>query len=54
MSDKTVWTCGYQLVTSLFLDAHHRLNYEGVMRIVDAAKGAVEDLRIGLVTNGKS
>jgi biopolymer transport protein ExbD len=34
----------------LFLAAHERLNYEGVMRIVDVAKSGVEGLRIGLVT----
>ena len=34
----------------LFLAAEERLNYEGVMRIVDAAKSGVADLRIGLIT----
>ena len=34
----------------LFLVADERLNYEGVMRIVDVAKSGVEELRIGLVT----
>lgn len=34
----------------LFLAANSRLNYEGVMRILDAAKAGTEDLRIGLVT----
>jgi biopolymer transport protein ExbD len=34
----------------LFLAANERLNYEGVMRIVDVAKSRVEGLRIGLVT----
>ena len=34
----------------LFLAADERLNYEGVMRIVDAAKSAVGGLRIGMVT----
>ena len=33
----------------LFLAADDRLNYEGVMRIVDVAKSGVEGLRIGLV-----
>jgi len=36
----------------LFLAAHERLNYEGVMRILDFAKSGVEGLRIGMVTNG--
>jgi hypothetical protein len=35
----------------LFLAANERLNYEGVMRIVDLAESAVEGLRIGLVTD---
>jgi biopolymer transport protein ExbD len=35
----------------LFLAAHARLNYEGVMRILDVAKSGVDDLRIGLVTD---
>jgi len=34
----------------LFLAADDRLNYEGVMRIVDVAKSEAEGLRIGLVT----
>ena len=34
----------------LFLAADDRLNYEGVMRIVDLAKSGAEGLRIGLVT----
>jgi biopolymer transport protein ExbD len=33
----------------LFLAAHDRLNYEGVMRILDVARSGVHDLRIGLV-----
>ncbi|MCP3978278.1 MAG: hypothetical protein GY716_02960 [bacterium] len=33
----------------LFLQAHDSLNYEAVMRIVDAAKAGVEGLRIGMV-----
>jgi len=37
----------------LFLAAQGRLNYEGVMRIVDVAKSSVEGLRIGLVTERK-
>ena len=37
----------------LFLVAHDRLNYEGVMRIVDLAKSQVAGLRIGLVTERK-
>jgi hypothetical protein len=35
----------------LLLAAHARLNYEGVMRILDVAKSGVDDLRIGLVTD---
>jgi biopolymer transport protein ExbD len=34
----------------LFLAAADRLNYEGVMRILDVAKSGTDDLRIGLVT----
>ena len=34
----------------LFLAAHDRLNYEGVMRILDSARSGVEGLRVGLVT----
>ena len=38
----------------LFLAADDRLNYEGVMRIVDVAKSGVEGLRIGLaMADGK-
>ena len=37
----------------LFLAAQEKLNYEGVMRIVDVAKSSVEGLRIGLVTERK-
>ncbi len=33
----------------LFLAVHERLNYEGVMRIVDLAESAVDGLRLGLV-----
>ncbi len=33
----------------LFLTAQPQLNYEGVMRIVDAAKSGVDGLRIGMV-----
>jgi len=33
----------------LFLAADDRLNYEGVMRIVDVAKSGIEGLRIGVV-----
>jgi biopolymer transport protein ExbD len=36
----------------LFLAAQDRMNYEGVMRIVDVAKSGVDELRIGLVTGG--
>ena len=36
----------------LFLSASDRLNYEGVMRIVDVAKSGVDGLRIGLITEG--
>ena len=35
----------------LFLDADDRLNYEGVLRIVDLAKANVADLKIEFVTN---
>jgi biopolymer transport protein ExbD len=35
---------------TLFLAANDRLNYEGVMRILDVAKSGVDDLRIGIVT----
>ena len=37
----------------LFLAADARLNYEGVMRIVDVARSGVADLRIGLVTRAE-
>ncbi len=37
----------------LFLAAHDRLNYEAVMRIVDAARSGTRDLRIGLVTEAR-
>ncbi|HXV78037.1 MAG TPA: biopolymer transporter ExbD [Candidatus Polarisedimenticolaceae bacterium] len=36
----------------LFLAAQDRLNYEGVMRVIDVAKSGVDGLRIGLVTGG--
>ncbi|NIL99387.1 MAG: hypothetical protein GTN89_00120 [Acidobacteria bacterium] len=36
----------------LFLDAEPALNYEYVMRILDAARSQVADLKIGLVTVG--
>jgi biopolymer transport protein ExbD len=35
----------------LFLDADDRLNYEGVLRIVDLAKANVEDLKIEFITS---
>jgi len=35
----------------LFLDADDRLNYEGVLRIVDLAKSNVEDLKIDFITS---
>jgi len=35
----------------LFLAAEESLNYEGVLRIVDAAKSGTEGLRIGIVTS---
>jgi len=35
----------------LFLDADDRLNYEGVMRIIDLAKSNVEDLKIEFITS---
>ena len=34
----------------LFLAADDRLNYEGVLRIVDLAKSGVDDLTIGVIT----
>ena len=34
----------------LFLDADDRLNYEGVLRIIDLAKSDVEDLKIEFLT----
>ena len=33
----------------LFLAADDRLNYEGVLRIVDLAKSGVDDLKIGVI-----
>jgi len=35
----------------LFLDADDKLNYEGVLRIVDLAKSNVEDLKIEFITH---
>jgi len=35
----------------LFLDADDRLNYEGVLRIVDLAKSNVQDLKIEFITH---
>jgi biopolymer transport protein ExbD len=35
----------------LFLDADDRLNYEGVLRIVDLAKSNVDDLKIEFITH---
>jgi biopolymer transport protein ExbD len=35
----------------LFLDADDRLNYEGVLRIVDLAKSNIEDLKIEFITH---
>ena len=34
----------------LFLAADDRLNYEGVLRIVDLAKSGVDELKIGVIT----
>ena len=34
----------------LFVAADDRLNYEGVLRIVDLAKTGVDDLKIGVIT----
>jgi biopolymer transport protein ExbD len=34
----------------LFLAASDRLNYEAVMRILDAARSGVDELRIGMIT----
>jgi biopolymer transport protein ExbD len=33
----------------LFLAADDRLNYEGVLRIVDLAKAGADDLKIGVI-----
>jgi biopolymer transport protein ExbD len=35
----------------LFLDADDRLNYEGVLRIIDLAKSSVEDLKVEFITS---
>jgi biopolymer transport protein ExbD len=35
----------------LFLAADDRLNYEGVLRIVDLAKSGVDDLKIEFLTS---
>jgi biopolymer transport protein TolR len=35
----------------LFLAADDRLNYEGVLRILDLAKSGVEDLKVEFITN---
>jgi biopolymer transport protein TolR len=35
----------------LFLDADDRLNYEGVLRILDLAKSNVDDLKIEFITS---
>ena len=35
----------------LFLAADDRLNYEGVLRILDLAKSGVEDLQVEFITN---
>jgi hypothetical protein len=35
----------------LFLAADDRLNYEGVLRIIDLAKSGVEDLKIEFVAS---
>src|SRR6266571_4959686 len=35
----------------LFLDADDRLNYEGVLRILDLAKSGVEDLQVEFITS---
>jgi biopolymer transport protein ExbD len=35
----------------LFLDADDRLNYEGVLRILDLAKSNVEDLKVEFITS---
>jgi biopolymer transport protein ExbD len=37
----------------LFLAAHPRVNYEGVLRILDAARAGVDGLRVGMVTDGE-
>jgi biopolymer transport protein ExbD len=34
----------------LFLAADDRLNYEGVLRIIDLAKSRVDDLKVGVIT----
>jgi biopolymer transport protein ExbD len=35
----------------LFLAADDRLNYEGVLRILDLAKSGVEDMQVEFITN---
>jgi biopolymer transport protein ExbD len=35
----------------LFLAAEEKLNYEGVIRILDVAQSGVEELKVGLVTD---
>ncbi len=35
----------------LFLAAEEKLNYEGVVRILDVAQSGVEELKVGLVTD---
>jgi len=35
----------------LFLAADDRLNYEGVLRILDLAKSGVEDLQVEFITS---
>ena len=35
----------------LFLAADDRLNYEGVLRILDLAKSGVEDLKVEFITS---
>lgn len=37
----------------LFLAVDERLNYEGVIRVVDRARSGVDELRIGFITNEK-
>ena len=37
----------------LFLAAQEKLNYEGIVQLLDIARGGMEDLKIGIVTDEK-